>query len=171
VSVVATDPRTPARAPILVVGVGSELRSDDAAGRRVADAIMALDPPDVAVLSVHQLTPELAAELADRRLVIVIDASVDVTAVQVRPVGALATTGATSHHLGVPALVAMSELLGAAPTAVQLIALPVSDLGIGGQLSATTSDAVDRAVDLVTEMIATELAEAIHGRGARAPRA
>jgi hydrogenase maturation protease len=170
VSVVATDPGTTSRAPILVIGVGSDLRSDDAAGRRVADGILALELPDVAVLSVHQLTPELAAELADRRLVIVADASVDVTAVRVRPIDALATTGATSHHLGVPALVAMAELLGAAPTAVRLIALPVSDLGIGGQLSAPTSDAVDRAVDLVTEMVATDLAEARHGRGAQAPR-
>jgi hypothetical protein len=65
-----TDP-TAHRAPVLVVGVGSELRSDDAAGRHVATEVAAeltagtaapaparRHRDDVEVRSVHQLTPD-----------------------------------------------------------------------------------------------------------------
>jgi Ni,Fe-hydrogenase maturation factor len=45
------------RAPVLVLGVGGELRSDDAAGRHVAAAVSAAAPADVEVALAHQLAP------------------------------------------------------------------------------------------------------------------
>ena len=43
----------------LVIGYGNDLRSDDGAGRAVADRISEMELPGVAVRSVMQLTPEL----------------------------------------------------------------------------------------------------------------
>ena len=48
------------RAPVLVIGVGSELRRDDAVGRRVVERLETDGLGAVEVRSLHQLTPELA---------------------------------------------------------------------------------------------------------------
>ena len=62
----------------LVIGYGNDLRSDDGAGRVVADRLDALALPDVTVRSVIQLTPELALEIAKFDTVVFVDASVEV---------------------------------------------------------------------------------------------
>jgi hydrogenase maturation protease len=136
---------------VLVIGVGSELRGDDAAGRRAADALAEIGLPGVDARSVHQLTPELAVELADRRLVLVVDASVDVDAVTVRAVvrptsRASAATGVMTHHLDPAALVGLASLFGSLPEEVVTVGIPAHDLDLGTELSAGTAGAVDVAV-------------------------
>jgi hydrogenase maturation protease len=62
--------------PILVIGCGNPLRSDDGVGRHAARQIAATVPQDdVAVLVRHQLTPDLAEPIHEARFVIFIDAS------------------------------------------------------------------------------------------------
>ena len=51
--------------PFLVIGYGNEPRGDDAIGPQVAQCVSAWSRPEVVGLAVHQLTPELAALLAD----------------------------------------------------------------------------------------------------------
>lgn len=135
---------------MLVVGVGSPLRSDDGAGRRVAESLANRRPAEeLEVRTVHQLTPELADEMTDRTLVIVVDASVEVEEVVVAEVVAVPGAGAMTHHLDVAALVAFAQDLGRPPTRVVTIAVPAFDLGLGTSLSARTSAAVGEAVEAV----------------------
>jgi hydrogenase maturation protease len=137
---------------VLVVGVGSELRGDDAAGRHVATTLRRIDPTGVEVRSVQQLTPELAVELADRRLVIVVDAAVDVDEVTVRQVGpASGSTGVMTHHLDPAALAGLAALFGAPPASLVAVSIPVHDLRLGTELSAETAEAADLAVVEVLE--------------------
>ena len=58
----------------LVVGYGNSLRGDDGIGRKLAQTIAEWQLPGVRSLDLHQLTPELAAELAQVALAIFIDA-------------------------------------------------------------------------------------------------
>lgn len=159
-----------ARAPVLVVGVGSDLRRDDAAGRRVAEAIGALELPGVQCLSVHQLAPELAVQIAGRRLVIVVDASVtghgepgvrvggqdpalpSHDAVVVSTVVAGDAAGAMSHHLDVQGLLGLAGMIASAPQEVRTVAVPAHDLGIGTELSSATAAHVQEAVRRVTAL-------------------
>jgi hydrogenase maturation protease len=60
----------------LVIGYGNSLRGDDGVGPLVAEQVAAWDLPDVRSLSVHQLTPELAAEMAQVEQVFFVDACV-----------------------------------------------------------------------------------------------
>jgi hydrogenase maturation protease len=146
-------------APVLVIGVGSELRADDAAGRHVADAVERIAPPGVEVRSVHQLTPELAVELVGRELVIVVDADVDVEAVTCRTVtGAGGQPGAMTHHLDPGALLGLAALFGPPPGRVSLVSIPVHDLGLGTELSAATAAAAELAVVEVLERCRRALA-------------
>jgi Ni,Fe-hydrogenase maturation factor len=63
---------------VLVVGYGNSLRGDDGAGWHAA-ARLAADPrlTGARVLARHQLTPELAAEVATASLVVLVDATTD----------------------------------------------------------------------------------------------
>jgi hydrogenase maturation protease len=152
--------RTP---PVLVLGIGSELRSDDAVGRHVAARVeAALDDaarPDVEVIVAHQLVPEHAALVADRRLVVVVDAAVTVDRVHVTPIDARAGDGAMSHHLDVAAVVGLSTMLGRPPQRVVTVAVPARCLDLGTGLSPRAETdvvvATDRVLDLVTETLAT----------------
>ena len=58
----------------LVIGYGNSLRSDDGAGQIVARKIASWNLPNVRSLAVHQLTPELAEDIANADTVIFVDA-------------------------------------------------------------------------------------------------
>jgi hydrogenase maturation protease len=60
---------------ILIIGYGNELRGDDGLGPFVAKSIAAAKLPGVEVKTAVQLLPELAADLAQTRLVVFVDAS------------------------------------------------------------------------------------------------
>jgi hydrogenase maturation protease len=59
---------------ILVIGYGNPLRGDDALGPYLVEKIAGLQLPMVHTKAVHQLLPELAAEIANHTHVILIDA-------------------------------------------------------------------------------------------------
>ena len=133
-----------------MIGVGSELRTDDAVGRRVADAVAALELPGVEVRSVHQLTPELAAELGGRALVVFVDAALDADDVTVRSLPSDEAPEVTTHHLDPGALLALAARLGWSPAAASVVHVPVADLGFGTEVS----PAAGRSVDLATARVA-----------------
>ena len=58
----------------LVIGYGNTLRSDDGAAQIVANQIVIWNLPDVRSLAIHQLTPELAEDIANTNTVIFVDA-------------------------------------------------------------------------------------------------
>ena len=139
-------------AGILVVGVGSDLRRDDAAGRHVAEEIEALSLGDVAVRVITQLVPELVEPISAADLVVFVDASVAVREVTAGPVEPLATAGA-SHHSTPGALLALAGRLGLTCPPAFLVEVPAHDLTLGEGLSAETAAAVPAAVDAVAALI------------------
>jgi hydrogenase maturation protease len=144
---------TTGRPPVLVIGVGSELRSDDAVGRRVVESVGRRRPPEqLEVRSVHQLTPELADAMTGRELVIVVDAAVGATAATVTEVASVPAAGAMSHHLDVAALVGLARLLGRAPARVVTLGVPAFELGLGTALSAGAAAVVDVAAEVVLSL-------------------
>jgi hydrogenase maturation protease len=160
-----TEPSTPARdraagdrPRLLVVGIGSELRCDDAIGRHVAAHVAARAALDVEVLGVHQLTPELAADLEGRELVIFVDAAVDVDTVTVRRVSA-GGTSASTHHLDPNGLVRLANVLGWAPRRALAVHVPAHDLRLGTELSPRGRVVAARAVEVVDDLLSTALGE------------
>ena len=139
---------------MLVIGYGNDLRTDDGAGRCVADAIDARRLNGVAVRSVPQLTPELALDLSGRSVVVFVDASIDDVDVVVRPVDAADSGPTTMSHHGDPAsLLAMVPSVGEPPQRAYLVSIPASDLSLGFDLSPRTEAAVAEAVEAVTALV------------------
>ncbi|MDJ0664579.1 MAG: hydrogenase maturation protease [Acidimicrobiia bacterium] len=138
----------------LVIGYGNDLRSDDGAGRVVADRISALELPGVSVRSVMQLTPELALEMAEAETVVFVDASVDVsetTATRVVPDPEVQS--AMSHYSTPERLLAMTATVGTPPSQAVAISIPVTDIGLGIELTPMTAIGVDQAVAMVEEIV------------------
>lgn len=143
---------------VLVIGYGNTLRSDDGLGWHAAELLA--DDPRIAgaeVLWRHQLSPELAVDVARATLVILIDASADAEsgAVAVRRVAP--TPGAEtvmSHHIDPESLVALAvELYGAAPN-VHLVSVGAASLEVGDRLSPEVERALPAVVDAVLEIVA-----------------
>jgi hydrogenase maturation protease len=159
-------------AGVLVVGYGSTLRGDDGVGPRAAE--LAAEDPRLAgatVLVRHQLTPEVAADVAAARLVVLVDARADAEAgaVIVERVGGAvssvdlgrpprADAGASTHHVGAAEVAALARDLWGARPDVFTVGVGAASFAVGDGLSA----AVERALPAVVDAIASLVAE--HGR-------
>lgn len=134
-------------ARVLIVGYGNPLRGDDGYGWYAAERLRdAIDDPDVEVVRLHQLTPELMEPLSRAQRAIFIDAAVGSaaaprTGTPVRP--------SFTHHLTPGALMAGAQTLyGRAPEAI-LLTVPGENFEFGEGLS----DAVQRALDETVEKV------------------
>ncbi len=144
----------PERGVVLVIGYGNELRRDDGLGPQVARELAARDLPRVRVRTVHQLVPELAAELAEARLAVFIDARVGPNRKRVT-IGRLLPSGPPeilAHWADPEALLALASVYGPAPQAV-LVSVAGQDFGLGEGLSDFATANAQRALRLVRGLI------------------
>ena len=138
----------PARS--LVIGIGNPLRSDDGVGWRLAE--------EVGGLAVHQLTPELAAELSLVDRVLFVDAwqlplGPGRSQPWLRPVSPGAGGLGSSHRLEPAELLALAAALyGARPMAHELL-LPARDFAHGTRLSPPLRRQLPRARRLLREWL------------------
>ena len=135
----------------LIVGYGNTLRRDDGFGWYAAERLRReIDDPEVEVMALHQLTPELMEPLSRAERVIFIDAAV--------PVAAASQAGAAghasfTHHLTPGALVAGARTLyGHAPEAIVLTA-PGENFDLGEGLSEPIERALEETLDKVRAML------------------
>lgn len=129
----------------LVIGYGNSLRGDDGAGPAVAARLQ--DQPALRVLAVHQLTPELAADIAQAESVWFVDAWVGGDKPTVR---SLAPAPVTLDHGWQPhVLMHLAKILyGASPQAFQLL-IPARRFDYGSSLSAPAEAGVAWAVETI----------------------
>jgi len=148
-------PGTLTETTLLVIGYGNTLRSDDAAGPRVAEQIGALGIPGIRALACPQLSPELAAEMADAVSVVFVDATTDAAREVVLEPLAPAESGQMTAHAADPrALLAMAqEVYGTAP-AGWLLKVPAENFNHGEGLSAVTQRGVAAAVGEIRTLAA-----------------
>lgn len=145
------------RRAILVVGYGNTLRGDDAAGPRAAEAVARWGLPGVVVKIVHQLTPELAEDLASASLAIFIDARLAdrADAVEVRPIEPLDSgLGAALGHVTDPRrLLALTRSIYETCASSWLYTVPAVDFSVAERLSPAT----ERGVQEVLRRLAVQL--------------
>lgn len=141
-------------ADALVVGYGNDLRTDDGAGRWVADQVDELELDGVEVRSVAQLTPELALLVSGRNVVVFVDASVDTTELTIDRVEASGSSSDVMTHHGNPAtLLSMVPQVGETPAEAWMVSIPASDLSMGFEMTAGTQEAAEAAVPRVVELV------------------
>ena len=143
-------------APILVIGYGSQLRSDDAVGPRVVEAVADLHLEGVQTLIRHQLTPELSEIISTARAVIFVDASLaptdgEVIATRIEPG---ANSDIPAHKCDPGSLLALAGSVFDRCPPAWCVAIPVENLGIGEQLSPLAERSIPAAVQHVEKICA-----------------
>jgi hydrogenase maturation protease len=146
-------------AGVLVVGYGNALRGDDGLGWHAA-ARLAADPrlAGAEVLARHQLTPELAEEISQAALAVLVDARDDggppgqVTVRRVAP--AARAVPAWSHRLDPATLVGLAGALYGSLPPVFLVSAGVARCEAGERLSPALERALPRVVDAVARIVA-----------------
>jgi hydrogenase maturation protease len=122
----------------LVIGYGNSLRGDDGVGSLVADQVAAWNLPNVRSLSVHQLTPELAAEIAEAEVVFFIDACVmeaGKTQACLKPITSQKGRSRIDHLWSPSVLLHLAQTLyNADPVAYQIL-IPAIQFDYGTSLS------------------------------------
>lgn len=140
---------------LLVIGFGNTLRSDDAAGPIVAERIGALGLTGIRALAYPQLSPELAAELADVPAVVFVDATADAAhEVELVHIAPADSSRVATHAADPRALLALTqELYGAVPAA-WLLKVPAESFEHGEELSGVTQRGVEAAVSEIRTLAA-----------------
>lgn len=142
---------------VLVIGYGNVLRTDDGLGWRVAERL-ADDArlTGATVIGRHQLTPELAFDVGQAGLVVLVDAALGLAAGSYaveRIASAAGRPGSMSHQLDPAGLIALAhELYGAAPE-VFLVSVGAGSIEAGEALTPVVAAALPAVLEAVVELI------------------
>jgi hydrogenase maturation protease len=136
---------------IQIIACGNSLRRDDGAGLVLAGILEQEWRPfrvDVERISVHQLTPELAADIAWAEVAAVVFVDTRVTelnsGLQARPIETDSSSPSVGHYLDPNTLMIYAHLLyGKQPQAWQ-VTVPGNDFGHGEGLSSRVTDILAR---------------------------
>jgi hydrogenase maturation protease len=142
--------------PVLVLGIGNVLLSDEGVGVRVIAALGGRElPAGVELADGGTAGADLVDLLADRRKVIVVDAvagdAAPGTILRLTPEDLLPDPGemVSLHQLGLVESLHMAAQLGCSPQEVAIIAIQPKTIRPGLDLSAEIQASVPRAVQAV----------------------
>lgn len=166
---------TPVLAPVLVLGLGNDILTDDAVGLHVVAAAQVLlaDEGRVEVRATTGMGLALLDEIVGRAGLVLVDAEQtghgEPGAVRELDPAALAGTLTTApHFLGLRETLALGAALGLPmPARVRIIAIEVSDpFTLGTALTPAVAAAVAPAAARVAQIARTLAAEPVAGCGA-----
>jgi hydrogenase maturation protease len=142
-------------ADILVIGYGNELRRDDRIGLHVARTIARENYANVRVVTCSQLVPELAADLAESRLAVFVDALADPTRnfVELQRISAEQRTDWSAHNADPRSLLALTHAVyGRVPEAWWVL-VAGEDFGFGEGLSVHGKANAREAIHLIASLM------------------
>lgn len=146
--------------PTLVIGIGNELRGDDAAGL-IAVRRVARERPGIRVRYVHQLTADMALGLGDFETVVFVDAEVGINepcASQVVP--SPRPPAHDPHRMSPAQLLSIAKGLDEPlPRQAHQVGLPARSFDHGAPLSSLAESGLKQGVALVREVIDSVLAK------------
>lgn len=137
----------------MVIGYGNELRGDDGIGNRIANIVDSWHLLTVKSLAFHQLTPELAAQLAEVNLVIFVDASIEEN-LQVEFLSSSDGYHNSIVHFTDPkSLLALSQFLYGYSPPAWLIKVPGVNFELSDRLSPTAEKGIAIALTKIMSIL------------------
>lgn len=148
-----------ARTPILIIGYGNTLRSDDGVGPKIAEAVLNMRFPGVQALAMPQLTPELADPISRADVVIFVDAAVDSSReVKLRKLLPTESSQIIAHACNPRTMLALARDVFDHQPDAWLVTIPVENLELGEQLSVFAQTGLDRALKKILALAPKVLA-------------
>jgi len=133
----------------LDVAIGNRLRADDGVAHRVADLLTGVAPRRV-----HQLTPELAAEMQDADTVIFLDADPKADGPSLERIDrSVETAGSLSHSMTPETLVAMASRLYGFHGEAWTCRLYARDFSPSTEISPEAASHLEKAAQLVQQLL------------------
>ena len=139
----------------LVIGYGNSLRGDDGIGIKVAEAVAKWQLSNVRSLARHQLTPELAAELAQVDGAIFVDACqiAEINTVELHPLKPSTTFNFKSHLSDPKVLLSFTQALyGKCPQAWWVM-IPGANFALSDSLSAFAQQGIEEALIQIKNLL------------------
>lgn len=142
---------------LLVVGYGNPLRSDDGIAWHAAEQVRQELPDAARVICVHQLTPELAEDVAAADVVIFLDASGrgEPGSVRCEVVFTRLEEVRFSHHLTPSEVLTLADRLYSAKPKAFLISIHADCFHHGQELSPAAIQAIPNVVAQVRALMCT----------------
>jgi hydrogenase maturation protease len=141
----------------LVIGYGNTLRSDDGAGQIVANQIATWNSPNVRSLAVHQLTPELAEDIANVDLVIFVDAVIlskqNAEKIEIKTLEVDNKYLNLGHTENPRSLLYLSKILYKKLPIAYWILIPVFNFDFGEEISFLTQQGITQAIEAIKQII------------------
>jgi hydrogenase maturation protease len=140
----------------LIIGVGNPLRRDDGLGWVVAQQLAQEGGIDCDIRAVHQLTPELAQQVADAERVIIIDASYDGVPGEVRiyPLSLTEHANARGTHATTPEELAMlAECLYGQCAPITIVTMAGEDFSVGEEFSSVIASKIASMSEVIRQII------------------
>jgi hydrogenase maturation protease len=145
----------------LVIGYGNTLRGDDGVGYYVAEAVESWQLPEVESRPCHQLTPELAAELAAADRVIFVDATPPQNPhspiVVERIVPGENAAAFSGHHSSPHALLSLTQKLYSKRPVAYTLLLPSWEMGFSETLSPIAKLGLSQGLQRLRELLGQDL--------------
>ena len=144
---------------ILIIGYGNTLREDDGAGQIVAREIAKQDLNNVKCLAVHQLTPELAADISKASKVIFVDALIsngsESEKITVKPIKKPLLANISTGHVGYPrSLLSLTQALYTSNTPpAWSVLIPAVNFEFGEEISELTQQGIRDAIAAIKRLI------------------
>jgi hydrogenase maturation protease len=141
----------------LVIGYGNPLRGDDRLGWEIAGRLAAgVTDESVTIMSVHQLTPELAEPVSKADTVIFVDASYDGSpgtwkCEEIEP--ALAATDPLGHHFTIPGLLAYARAIFSGNPKAYVVSVSAESFECREALSPSVEVALPQIVRYIRDKI------------------
>ena len=141
----------------LVIGYGNTLRGDDGVGYLMAEQAATWELPNVTTIACHQLTPELAAHMAECDRVIFIDATRPGTQTEVawRSLSPRDAPILDAHRSDPADLLRLTAQLYSTAPSAQLLLLPTAAMGFSETLSAIAQAGLATAASQLREVLTT----------------
>lgn len=143
--------------PILVMGVGNILLSDEGVGVRVIEAMRDINLPDtIEILDVGTGALDIIDIIADREKVIIIDAvkggSEPGAVYRFTPndIAIQSPTPISVHQFDIPGTLNMAELAGCMPHQVVIFGIEPQRVEWGLELSPEVAAVIPRVIELIT---------------------
>jgi hydrogenase maturation protease len=140
----------------LIVGYGNPLRGDDGVGIRAAERLRELiDDPEIEILALHQLTPELMDPLSRAARAIFIDACAGGTAGEVRErrVNPEPAAPAFTHFATPEALLAGARALYGSAAEGVIFTVAGADFDVSADLSPAVARGLEEVVEAVLRLL------------------
>lgn len=143
------------RARLLVLGYGNTLFGDDGLGQLIAQHVADWAVPGVLALARHELTPELAADIAAADEVIFVDAALHTDDVAFVPIDAAPPEREGIEHALTPAaLLALARTaFGRTPRHAWQLLVPARDFTLGSLLSDVARKGLSRALEGIARRV------------------